>query len=124
MTATNHTLSGIAIAAALPNPFVALPLAFLAHFAMDALPHFDFFQTRKSPSLFSRVLLIDSILAATALISLLLIQPEYWVLLIAGGVACASPDIMWLPHFLRTKRGYTAKPQNILLRFHKNIQWG
>ena len=124
MTATNHTLSGIAIAATLPNPFVALPLAFLAHFVLDALPHFDFFQTRKSTKLFSRVLLVDSLLAAAALVSLYILQPEYWLLLVAGGIACASPDLMWLPHFLRTKRGYTTKPHNVLLRFHKKIQWG
>jgi hypothetical protein len=36
-----HTLVGIAIAAVVDQPFLALPLAFFSHFILDAIPHWD-----------------------------------------------------------------------------------
>ena len=42
MTATAHALVAGAIAAAIPDPLVSLPLAFASHFIMDAVPHWDF----------------------------------------------------------------------------------
>jgi len=41
MTLTNHLLAGAALAKLLPLP-LAIPLAFLSHFVLDALPHFGF----------------------------------------------------------------------------------
>lgn len=41
MTATAHALVSGAIAAAIPDPYIALPLAFASHFLMDAVPHWD-----------------------------------------------------------------------------------
>lgn len=41
MTATAHALVSGAIAAAVPNPFLAAGLAFFSHFLMDAVPHWD-----------------------------------------------------------------------------------
>ena len=40
MTATNHILTGATIALAVNHPAVAIPLAFVSHFAWDAIPHF------------------------------------------------------------------------------------
>lgn len=42
MTATAHALIGGAIAAAIPNPQVGLPLAALSHPIADMIPHWDF----------------------------------------------------------------------------------
>ena len=36
-----HTLVGAAIATAIPNPYIALPLALASHFATDYLPHWN-----------------------------------------------------------------------------------
>lgn len=47
MLATPHTAMGILIAYLIPNPYVALPLALLSHFALDLIPHWDFFSFRK-----------------------------------------------------------------------------
>lgn len=41
MTATAHALVAGAIARAIPNPYIALPLAFCSHFIMDCIPHWD-----------------------------------------------------------------------------------
>jgi len=42
MTATAHALVSAAIAAAIPNPAISISLAFVSHFVMDAVPHWDF----------------------------------------------------------------------------------
>lgn len=41
MTATGHALIGTAIAVTIPNPVLAIPLAFVSHIAADAFPHWD-----------------------------------------------------------------------------------
>lgn len=41
MTATGHAVIGAIIAAKFGNPYVAIPLAFLSHFAADWFPHWD-----------------------------------------------------------------------------------
>ena len=42
MTATAHAIVAAAIAGAVPNPYLAIPLAITSHFIMDAIPHWDF----------------------------------------------------------------------------------
>ena len=41
MLLTPHTVVGIALGAALPNPIISIPLSFLSHFALDMIPHWD-----------------------------------------------------------------------------------
>jgi hypothetical protein len=41
MTATAHALVSAAIARAVPNPYLAIPLAIASHFIMDTVPHWD-----------------------------------------------------------------------------------
>lgn len=41
MLSTPHLLVGAAIVKAIPNPFISLPLAFLSHYALDSVPHWD-----------------------------------------------------------------------------------
>lgn len=42
MTATAHALIGSSIAAAIGNPEIGLPLAFVSHPLADMIPHWDF----------------------------------------------------------------------------------
>ncbi len=41
MLSTPHLLVGAAIVKVIPNPIIGLPLAFLSHFALDSIPHWD-----------------------------------------------------------------------------------
>jgi hypothetical protein len=41
MTATGHALVAALIVAKIPNPYISLPLAFVSHFALDIIPHWD-----------------------------------------------------------------------------------
>jgi hypothetical protein len=42
MTATAHALVSAAIASSVQNPILAIPLAFVSHFVLDVVPHWDF----------------------------------------------------------------------------------
>ncbi len=41
MTATAHAVIGVAIAATITNPVLAIPLAFASHILADSIPHWD-----------------------------------------------------------------------------------
>jgi len=48
MILTPHILAGAVAAAKIQNPLIGLPLAFLSHFILDALPHREYSITRIS----------------------------------------------------------------------------
>lgn len=129
MTATNHTITGsvFALATAPILPWwVILPVAFVMHFALDALPHFG---QRDNPragiNRLKWFLPIDASVAAAVLIILLAFRPEHWLLAIAAGIVCASPDLQKTGRFIRFLRtGVDKLGQDWLSRFHHYIQWG
>ena len=41
MLETPHVAVGAAIAASIPNPLIAIPLAFASHFALELVPHWN-----------------------------------------------------------------------------------
>jgi hypothetical protein len=41
MLETPHVAVGAAIATKIPNPFLSIPLAFLSHFALEMVPHWN-----------------------------------------------------------------------------------
>ena len=125
MTATNHALTGAAIGLLVGQSWIALPAALLSHFVCDALPHFG----SADPLVlqrpwFSRLLLIDAT-GCVVLVGVLAVNhPLHWVLAALCAFAATSPDLMWLPRYLRARRSLAAKPlQSWLLRFHSRIQW-
>ena len=121
MTATNHVVTGAVIGAAITNPILAIPIAFLAHFALDALPHYgDDNHTSKK---FLYVLIADMSLAMAVLISIAVLGLPNWPLLVACGVACASPDLMWLPRWIDEMRGKKPPAMGAIRKFHSRIQW-
>lgn len=47
MLLTPHTVVGVAIATAIPNPLIAVPIALVFHFLGDLVPHWDFYSHTK-----------------------------------------------------------------------------
>lgn len=121
MTATNHTLTGVLIGLSVHSPVVAIVIAILSHFVLDAIPHYS------DPKLVGKklapVLAIDASIALIILGSMVVLQPAYWLLAVACGIAAASPDLMWFPRWVRDVRGRPPKPFNAIMRFHGKIQW-
>jgi len=123
VTASNHVVTGALLATNFHNPAVALPLAIVTHFVLDALPHFG-----KEPHTTKKYMVIlcsDIIVASSFLGFLIVTQPNNWLLMIACAVMCAAPDLMWFPRFWKEIHGKVShKPMDMITRFHKKIQWG
>jgi hypothetical protein len=115
---------GALIAAVLPQPAVAIPLAFVSHFVLDAMPHYG--DTNKHSWLnrnFKYVLAIDLVLSILFLSAIIALQPVSWVLLIICGIVAVSPDVLWLPYFLADLK-HQELEHSRLAKFLKWIQWG
>jgi hypothetical protein len=129
MTATNHMLTGAVIAAAVRQPLLVVPLAFLSHFILDMFPHFgvaesDSMERNKHP-LFRAVLTLDLVVLFAALIAVPLFfdtNVPGWVLLL-GMLSAWVPDIVWIAHFYHDHKGHERKRPTRLTRFHQKIQW-
>lgn len=126
MMATSHALSGAAIAIAVKEPMLALPLAFVSHFALDILPHigFDEFGGHlKKKVLFHRILKLDALLLA--LFMAYLILNSAGMLVIACVVLAGSPDAIWAYRYVFQEKFGQRKPRpkSLFSRFHSKIQW-
>lgn len=120
MTATNHALSGAVIGAFLPLP-IALPLAFISHFVLDALPHFSVDKSAKNHhSIYKNSLILDSALSIILLI--LMVAYQKWAMLICGFTAY-SPDLGHLYYYFANGRDLQIKAGNRFTKFHIKIQW-
>ncbi|HSX44339.1 MAG TPA: hypothetical protein VLE69_03535 [Candidatus Saccharimonadales bacterium] len=122
MTATNHVLTGAVIGAVITMPIIALPVAFASHFALDALPHYDSPGQEHTSRRFLYTLFTDMAIAASILLAIILLRPDNWPLLVACGIAAASPDLMWLPRWLNEIRHKPNKPMGPFRKFHSRIQ--
>jgi hypothetical protein len=108
------------------NPWLALPLALVSHFAMDALPHYG--DRYNPPAAFRRLKLMlpfDMLLAFMVLVLIILTHPDHWPVAVAGGVLAASPDLGSIPLFVRYLRsGKIRRSTTWFHRFHTCLQWG
>lgn len=125
MRAINHALGGAVIGLSIADPVVALPLSFLSHFIVDAIPHFGVSGFDDvGGKWFNRTLLADASLCVTLVGVLAVTRPHYWVSASICAFLATSPDLMWIPNYIRVKRGKHIKPNELwLLRFHARIQW-
>jgi hypothetical protein len=134
VTATNHILTGAIIGLVVPNPVLAIPLAFASHFVCDALPHFGQqldALTRNKSRLFRMVLAVDIAMIIPVVTLILLATASVvpsWVITVCM-VAAISPDFVWVHRFIREIRVRQIRPLGRFTKFHANIQryerpWG
>jgi hypothetical protein len=123
MTASNHVLAGTAIALAVHQPILALPLAFGSHFVLDSLPHFGLPGISFSKALRQKRWLGVETLDMVGLIVLVLtFNYTAWVTL-AAAILAISPDFEWLFRELVNAVWGKQFRSTIFNRFHKKIQW-
>ena len=122
MTATNHALTGAAIATVIRQPYLVVPLAFASHFFCDSLPHFDLDLKFGSKKMW-RYISVETITLLVTGTSLLLAgtQQTVWLLLL-GAAFAMSPDIAWYVYGKAGRQGQI-DGYNIFNRFHAKIQW-
>lgn len=114
MIATAHALVGAAIARAVPNPYIALPLAVCSHFIMDAVPHWDIgtdWRTR-SKKITGSLAIAETVLGIT--VAYFLFQGKVAApLLLSTIIASELPDWLEAPWYIffahRTKKGVSRK---------------
>lgn len=128
MLETPHVLVGAAIATQIPDPLVAIPLAFASHFVLDMVPHWNPHlntELKKFGRITNRTTLI---LAGDVLLALGLgffvavnfaSSSQHAITILLASLAAAMPDIIEAPYFFL---GWKNKILNKLLAFQKSIQ--
>ncbi len=125
MTLTTHAVVGAAIAAAMPNhPVLGIVLAFASHFALDAIPHWDY-HLRSMAEDEANPLKNDMKFGWDFVIDLFKIGFDFllglvlgyliggWWLGLAGGLAGQLPDFLQFVYFK-----FRRPPITWLQRFH------
>lgn len=129
MLLTPHTVAAIAIASLVKQPELALPLAFISHFALDLIPHWDplagKLQEREFDRLRGKILLF---VFADFLIAFDLGLFFVWRALpdtVLATVIFLAAFLANLPDGLMTPRAFLGKKWNWLMsytRFHARFQ--
>jgi hypothetical protein len=128
VTAPNHALTGALIGLTVSNPALALPLAFLSHFVLDALPHYDPPKTSNADLFRTRRFVLEFIVMGAGLcfalvLLLAVVRPAHWILAAVCAFVATVPDLLWLPRFLSARRtGKDTIPQQAFFQFHDRIQ--
>ncbi len=121
MFVTVHVATGAAIATVVPNPLIAVPLAFASHFVMDAIPHWHNILKGEEYTRKTHIIAFIDFVLAVATASLLLITTSNYYLLygiIAGTIM--DTDAVLYPLFER--RGWRRLWPDIISRLHGSIQ--
>ena len=128
LTLTTHAIVGGAIASVMPShPMLAVGLAFLSHFILDALPHWDYPIRSSSispkiaaPMKYDKALLADALTIGSdaslglAFALLIFATRENFALIFCGACAAILPDALQFA-YMRFPRG----PLASLQRFHE-----
>lgn len=118
MTGLNHATTGIVIALVVKQPVLAMPLALLSHFVLDAVPH-SVVAPRKNVMV--PYLIAEALAATTITLICMFAFPSMWFLIGACALLAFAPDFLW-PFFyggqLRDKPFFKQ-----FYAFHKKIQW-
>ena len=123
MTAPNHALTGALIGLSIANPLLALPLALLSHFVLDAIPHHDPPLTI-SHRRYTHKLFIEAGLCGLVVLALVLTRPHHWLLAALGAFLATSPDLLWFTKYLKKEEMVPVKAtDNWFWRFHGWVQW-
>ncbi|GAC1386654.1 MAG: hypothetical protein NVS1B7_3690 [Candidatus Saccharimonadales bacterium] len=127
VTATNHALTGALIGLSVQNTLLAITLAFLSHFLLDALPHFGDRHNRLGLNLhgiyFKAMLLVDATLCIVLVGVLTALQPGHWTTAVIAAFVATSPDLAWIPDFITSVRHTAAPKYGKFRQFASAIQW-
>lgn len=128
MLETPHVAVGAAIASKIPNPFIAIPLAFLSHFVLEGVPHWNphiVSETKKYGSPTSKSTAIIAIDVTFALLTGSLIawralpNTNHAITIMAASFASVLPDLIEFPYFFMKARN---KFLIFWLGFQKSLQ--
>ncbi|QQS19649.1 hypothetical protein IPL85_05265 [Candidatus Saccharibacteria bacterium] len=128
MTAPNHALTGALIGLAVPSMWLSVPLAFVSHFVLDAIPHYDVPGESNEARIDSRqflfIQIVGGFVLCVGLVALLWwSQVPNWLSLSVCAFIATVPDLLSIPRFLAVKRGHKDPVNsNLFWKFHNDIQ--
>jgi hypothetical protein len=122
MTGLNHISTGGVIGLAISNP-VALPVAFGAHYVLDAIPHFGKHPSWQDRRKFWAFMALDGLLSLIMLVSLWFISNGSW-LVVGSAILCALPDVMHAVDLTgkHYNKSFSAAKYDPTYNFHIKIQ--
>ena len=137
MLLTPHVFVGLAIAKAIPNPLVAVPLSLIMHFLGDLTPHWDFYSnTSKEERLKGwRPVAVMADFGLGIAVGLIFTLYALWVKndpslalrTFLCGIASVLPDALEAPHiFTNTKYKWVEKLTEIQKKMQTQapLPWG
>ncbi|NMC59143.1 MAG: hypothetical protein GYA51_07145 [Candidatus Methanofastidiosa archaeon] len=128
MLETPHVAVGAAIASKIPNPFIAIPLAFTSHFVMEMVPHWNphiVHETKTFGHITKKsleVIILDSTLAlglGTFVAYQALPDVGHALTIFFACFASVLPDLVESPYFFFNSR---AKILKAWIKFQKTLQ--
>lgn len=128
MLETPHVAIGALIATKIPNPFIAIPLAFVSHFVFERVPHWnphintELKTNGKISTKSLQIIIADSALAlitGSYIAYRALPNVGHAATIMAASFAAILPDLIEAPYFfLKYKNKFLMK----VLAFQKSIQ--
>ncbi len=128
MLETPHVFIGAAIATKIPNPFIAIPLAFASHFVLEMIPHWNPHlntETDKFGAPTKKSTLITAIDSTIALVAGSIIAFKYLpdvnqvLLVLACSFFAVLPDLIEAPYFFLKIKNRAVESW---IRFQKSVQ--
>jgi hypothetical protein len=128
MLETPHVAVGALIATKIPNPLLAIPLAFASHFVIEMIPHWNphiFSETKKYGMPTKKSIDIIAVDVVLALITGSWIAWQampnmaHAATIMAASLASVLPDLIEAPYFFLKMRNKFLK---VWLDFHKSLQ--
>lgn len=122
MLSTTHALTGGLIVTKVGSPFFSLPLVLLAHYVIDAIPHWDFGTKLRQRGRLKTALLGIAELALALIVSWFLFQKDrsFSPLLWIGIFLSLAPDFADSPYrFLGLNLPFSGQLYRLHHRFHK-----
>lgn len=128
MLETPHVVVGAAIATKIPNPLVAIPLAFASHFVLEKVPHWNpHLNTEKKKfgkvtKQSTRIVIVDTAISLTLglyIASRTLPDTAHFATILAACFFSVLPDVIEGPYFFfNVKNKFIEK----WIAFQKSIQ--
>lgn len=128
MLETPHVIVGAAIATKVANPALALPLAFMSHFVLDKIPHWnphlntEFKNGNRVTNRSRNIVIIDvavSLVAGIFIASQVLPNTNHFLTIIAASFFSVLPDVIEGPYFFLNVRNKLIKRWIV---FQKSLQ--
>ena len=118
MTGLNHALMGTAIALAVQQPLLAMPLAFFSHFLLDITPHFGGTPVYEfGHKYFPYIMAADGVAIISSLAVICSIVPHLTALILLCVLCAMLPDVLLFAYYTQ------GRPNTWFHRNHLGMQW-